>query len=259
MDILQYNSKAWDELADKGDKWTLPVDPETIAAARIGEWSIQLTSVTPTPREWFPEHLEGLNILCLASGGGQQAPILAAAGANVTVLDMSAKQLARDTEVAEREGLHIHVVQGDMADLSQFDDAMFDLVFNPVSTVFASNVIPVWQEAARVLKTGGTLLTGFINPLLFIFDLADYENGKLTVRHKIPYADSTDLPEKELKSLMTDDNKPVCFGHTLHDLIQGQCDAGLVITGFYEDSLGEEDALTGVIDALIATRAVKPA
>src|SRR5258708_23879626 len=44
-------------------------------------------------------------ILCLASGGGQQGPILAAAGAQVTVFDASAGQLAQDRYVAEREGL----------------------------------------------------------------------------------------------------------------------------------------------------------
>jgi len=257
MDILNYNSKAWDALGEQGDKWTIPADSNTIAEARKGNWSIQLTSVKPTPRDWFPDDLNGLNILCLASGGGQQGPVLAAAGANVTVFDNSERQLAQDSLVAERENLDITVVQGDMAELGCFEDASFDLIFNPVSNVFAENVIPVWQESARVLKTGGTLLSGFINPFGFVFDLEDYENGKLTVRHKIPYADIRDLPEDQLRKLLTDDNKPVCFGHTLHDLIQGQIDAGLAITGFFEDKLGENDPLNDIINVLIATRAIK--
>lgn len=257
MDILKYNSKAWDGLTEKKDKWTLPVDEDTIAKARKGNWSIQLTSVKPAPRDWFPEDLKGKTVLCLASGGGQQGPILAAAGAQVTVFDNSNKQLDRDRLVAEREDLELTTIQGDMKDLSCFPDEIFDLIVNPVSNVFAENILPVWQEAARVLKTGGALLSGFINPFGFVFDLGDYEKGKLTVRHKIPYADTRDLPEEELKALLTDDNKPVCFGHTLHDQIQGQIDAGLVITGFFEDSMGEDDPLTGLIDVLIATRAVK--
>ena len=201
--------------------------------------------------------MKGLDILCLASGGGQQGPTLAAAGAKVTVFDASVNQLAQDRMVAEREGLDINTVKGDMADLSCFEDASFDLVFNPVSNVFAEKIIPVWQEAARVLKPGGTLLLGFVNPLCFIFDLADYESGKLTVGQKIPYADNQDLKKEELKNLVTDKNKPVCFGHTLYDQIQGQIDAGLVITGFFEDRMGEDDPLNGIIDVLIATRAVK--
>jgi len=257
MDILDYNGKAWDKLTQSQDQWTVPVDEDTIARARQGDWSIQLTSAKPTPRDWFPENLEGLDILCLGSGGGQQGPILAAARANVTVFDYSEKQLDQDRLVAERENLVLAIIQGDMKDLSCFGDESFDLVVNPASNVFVENVLPVWQESARVLKPGGTLMSGFLNPLHFIFDLSDYENGKFTVRHKIPYADITDLPEAELEKLLTNDNKPVCFGHTLHDQIQGQIDAGLVITGFFEDSMGEDDPLTGIIDILIATRALK--
>ncbi len=95
MDILEYNSKAWETLTEKKDRWTVPVDSDTIARARKGNWSIQLTSVKPAPRNWFPDSLNGLNILCLAAGGGQQGPILAAAGARVTVLDYSENSLPR--------------------------------------------------------------------------------------------------------------------------------------------------------------------
>ena len=56
------------------------------------------------------------DVLCLASAGGQQAPIFAAAGAMVTSFDNSPVQLAKDELVADRDGLDIHLVQGDMAD-----------------------------------------------------------------------------------------------------------------------------------------------
>ena len=81
-------------------------------------------------------------MLCLASGGGQQGPILAAAGANVTVFDNSPRQLAQDRLVADREGLAIETVLGDMADLSAFPDARFDLIVHPVSNVFVPDVRP---------------------------------------------------------------------------------------------------------------------
>jgi ubiquinone/menaquinone biosynthesis C-methylase UbiE len=80
-------------------------------------------------------------VLCLASGGGQQGPVLAAAGATVTVFDNSPRQLARDQEVAAREGLAIETVLGDMRDLRVFPDATFDVVVvNPVSNVFCPNL-----------------------------------------------------------------------------------------------------------------------
>src|SRR5947209_570203 len=110
MDVLAYNRHAWDRQVAKGNRWTVPVSPEVIAAARRGDWQVLLTPTRPVPRAWFPP-LAGLDVLCLASGGGQQTPVFAAAGASVAVLDNSPAQLAQDRLVAEREGLHVETVQ----------------------------------------------------------------------------------------------------------------------------------------------------
>src|SRR5437868_10313836 len=135
MDIREYNRRAWDRQVDERYRWTVPVGPEVIVNARRGEWSLVLTPTIPVPREWFPP-LAGLDVLCLASGGGQQGPVLAAAGAAVTVFDNSPKQLARDREVAERDGLAIRTVEGDMADLSALAAGAFGLVVHPCSNCF---------------------------------------------------------------------------------------------------------------------------
>ena len=100
----------------KGNRWTLPVDAACIAAARAGTWEVVLTPTKPVPSVWFPP-LVGQPVLLLAGAGGQQAPVLAAAGAHVTVLDNSPAQLAQDRAVATREGLAIETVLGDMRDL----------------------------------------------------------------------------------------------------------------------------------------------
>src|SRR5215217_3936907 len=104
-DAVAHNRAAWDRLAEAGNEWTRPVGPDVIERARRGDWSVVLIGYEPTPRDWFPASLAGVDVLCLASGGGQQGPVLAAAGANVTVLDNSPRQLARDEEVAARDGL----------------------------------------------------------------------------------------------------------------------------------------------------------
>jgi len=80
-DPAAHNRKAWDSLVAKGNRWTQPVSGDVIAAARKGEWGIVLTPEKPIPRSWL-DPVEGKKILCLAGGGGQQAPILAAAGAS---------------------------------------------------------------------------------------------------------------------------------------------------------------------------------
>lgn len=256
MDLLEYNQKAWNQKVDEGDMWTRPVSSEVIAEARQGRWSIVLSPTKPVPADWFPP-LKGKKVLCLASGGGQQGPVLAAAGAEVTVFDNSPRQLAQDRMVAERDGLSLHTEQGDMRDLSRFADETFDLIINPVSIGFVDSPLPVWRESYRVLKKGGALLAGFCNPILYIFDLKSWEQGKLVVRHKIPYSDMRDLSPEELKELIYDKNDAYNFGHSLADLIGGQIDAGFAITGFYEDNMGGQDLLDPYIDTVICTRAVK--
>jgi SAM-dependent methyltransferase len=154
MDILSFNREAWDKQASSGCVWSQPVTSEQVDAARRGDWHIVLTPIIHVPRSWFPEDLRGADVLCLASGGGQQGPIMAAAGANVTVFDNSPVQLSRDRLVAERDGLNIRTVQGDMIDLSVFPEGSFDLIINPVSVCFIPDVKPVWRECARGAAQG---------------------------------------------------------------------------------------------------------
>ena len=257
MSVQDHNREAWDREVERGNQWTAPVGPEVIEAARRGRWEVLLTDTKPVRKAWFPD-MKGLDVLCLASGGGQQGPVLAAAGANVTVLDNSPKQLAQDRLVAERDSLTLETVQGDMAVLSRFDDESFDLVFHPVSNLFAPDVRPVWAEAFRVLRRGGSLLAGFLNPAVYIFDLelADRE-GELRVRHTLPYADAISLSEEEVRQ-QVERGEPLEFGHPLEDQIGGQLDAGFLIAGFYEDRHGDDDPIAAHMPTLIATRAIKP-
>jgi len=254
MNIREYNRTAWNRNVDTGNQWTIPVGPEVTEAARRGEWTIVLTPTKPVPREWFPP-LKGLEVLCLASGGGQQGPVLAAAGANVTVFDNSPRQLEQDRAVADRDGLTIHTVEGDMIDLSVFPEASFDLIVHPCSNSFVPEVRPVWREAYRVLKPGGILLAGIVNPIMFLFDEVKMETGEFIVRHRIPYSDLTSLTPKELRCY-TDKNAPVAFGHTLDDQIGGQLEVGFLLTGFYEDR-APKYKLNEYLAGFLATRAVK--
>jgi SAM-dependent methyltransferase len=256
MDIRNYNRHAWDRNVDQGDEWTIPVGPDVIASARRGDWQIRLTPVKPVPRDWFPEQLQGLDVLCLASGGGQQGPILSAAGARVIVLDNSPRQLEQDRKVARREGLDLAVIEGDMADLSAFADGSFDLIVNPVSNLFIPELRPLWAEAYRVLRSGGILLVGFMNPVFYIFDrdLLD-EQGIIQVKYPLPYSDTGSLDPDSLKKVMQA-GWPLEFGHTLEDQIGGQFQAGFVLTGFYEDR-DVRSALDDYMPVYIATRAIK--
>jgi SAM-dependent methyltransferase len=259
MNVVDHNREAWNRQVEKGNIWTIPVGPEEIAEARQGRWSVLLTPVKPVPAAWFPP-LKELDLLCLASGGGQQGPIFASAGANVTVFDNSPAQLAQDRMVAQREGLAIRTVQGQMADLSAFQDASFDLIFHPVSNNFAPAVRPVWKEAFRVLRPGGSLLAAFGNPVAYIFDYPKYELGILEVANSLPYSDLESFPPEMIQQYI-DEGEPFEYSHTLEDQIGGQLEAGFVLAGFYEDTCDpkDNDLLTKYMPTFIATRAVKPA
>jgi SAM-dependent methyltransferase len=251
---VAHNRAAWDREVDDGNEWTRPVGPDVIARARAGDWSVVLIGYQPVPRDWFPANLSGVAMLCLASGGGQQGPVLAAAGATVTVFDNSPRQLGRDEEVAAREGLAIRTVLGDMRDLTAFPDASFDLVFHPVSNVFCPELAPVWRESFRVLRPGGALLAGFMNPDIYIFDVTPLDDrGELVVRHRLPFT-TLDLPDAE--RLRTYGDGPIEYSHSLTEQIGGQLAAGFVLTHFIE-APHHADATAPYMPGFFATRAVR--
>ncbi|MBY0096866.1 class I SAM-dependent methyltransferase [Mesobacillus maritimus] len=256
MDTMNHNQKAWDKKVENGSAYTKAASKEIIEKSMLGDLQITVTTKRLVPRNWLPASLDGLKVLCLASGGGQQGPILAAAGAEVTVYDLSRKQLEQDEMVAKRDGLKLRTIQGNMSDLHAFEDETFDLIVHPVSNVFVEDVRPVWKEAARVLKDKGVMISGFTNPLLFIFDDEEERKGNLSVTQSIPFSTLDGLSEEEIVEYITK-NETIEFGHTLEDQIQGQIDAGFIIAGFYEDDFGGNRILDKYIKTFVATRAIK--
>jgi SAM-dependent methyltransferase len=236
-----WNKAAWDHAVNQGtNPYTTVVSPEQVAAARQGTWSLYLSDCKAVPKEWFPD-LDGCKVLCLAAGGGQQAPILAALGAQVTLLDASQRQLAQDQFVAARDNLNIRLVEGDMANLSAFDDGSFNLIVNPPSTLFVPEVAPVWRECYRVLAAGGVLMTGIMNPDEFVFEYEALDReGRFVVKYPLPYIEHETLEQAALEERIRDKGM-FHFSHTMEAQLGGLTQAGFVITSFYEDRRPETD------------------
>ncbi len=150
--------------------------------------------------------------------------------------------------VAERENLVLRCVRGDMADLSALTSGSFDLVFHPISNLFVPDVSAVWRECFRVLKPGGSLLAGFMNPSFFLFDHDEAERtGTLVVTHRLPHV-----------ALNSDNGRPAEFSHSLEHQIGGQIAAGFTIVGLYEDDWPDGTSpLNRFCPVAIATRAIK--
>jgi SAM-dependent methyltransferase len=254
----EYNQKAWDHEAKKQVEWSQPVTQEIINEAKKGKWSVPLMP-NPLPSGWLPDTVTGLKILCLASGGGQQAPIFAAAGAEVAVLDNSKEQLALDEMVAKRDNLVLTTKLGSMTDLSDFENDYFDIIFHPISNLYVEDINPVWQESYRVLKQNGILLSSFYNPVVFIFDkdTAYRKEGFLKPKYSLPYSDLKNLTENELMSKLKN-NEPLIFGHSLTEQIGGQIKAGFVIADFLENYHPSKRFLIDeFMPTFIATKAIK--
>lgn len=256
MDILKHNSRAWDFEVMRGNPWTKPVSSEEIAQARMGNFRILLTPTKAVPSAWIMP-VKGKKVLCLASGGGQQGPLLSAAGAQVTVLDASEKQLERDRAVADRDGLAIETIFGDMADLACFPSGVFDLIVHPVSNCFIPDVLPVWRECFRVLRNGGSLLSGFNNPITYSFDRDLFTKDILQLKYSVPYSDAESLTPEEMKHFLAE-SEPLEFGHALEDQIGGQMNAGFILRGFYEDKWGNDRIEDKYFPHFMATWASKP-
>jgi SAM-dependent methyltransferase len=251
------NAKAIDKLVENGWEWSIPVTHETFAEAKEGIWDIILTPTKPVPHEWFMPHikdgrLDGVSILGLASGGGQQMPILSAIGADCTVLDYSDKQLDNERLVAEREGYSINIIKADMTKHLPFDDNSFDVIVHPVSNCFIEDVYHVWNECYRVLKPNGILLAGMDNGFNFLFENYD---RPLTVTNKLPFNPLKNPEQMEMLRRTGDD--AIQFSHTFDEQIGGQLRAGFVITGAYEDFDYDADAIADGIPSYWATKAVK--
>ena len=177
MDYQSINARAVDRWVETGWEWGIPITHQQYADALEGRWDLLLTPTKPVPHDWFGD-LRGKKVLGLASGGGQQIPILTALGAECTVLDYSEKQLESERMVARREGYAVQIVRADMTKPLPFPDDSFDLIFHPVSNCYVEKVEPIFRECYRVLKPGGALLGGYDNGFGYTVDEARGAGGQ---------------------------------------------------------------------------------
>lgn len=253
-DYVNHNASVWDHINEcLADKATV-LSHEEYLAAQNGALDVTLAGRGLVPKVWFPE-LKGCDILGLACGGGQQCPVFAAHGANVTVMDISDNQLEGERYAAEREGYEINIVKADLSKPFPFEDDSFDMIFNPVSNCYIEDIQPMWKECARVIRSGGILMMAFVKEEHFMFE-PDFENEDVLIsRHALPFSPLRDLSEEQLAKKQKE-NMPLAFSHTLTEQLGGLIAAGFELTDIFEDGDGG-----GLFDkwmnSYVAVRAVK--
>lgn len=241
-DAARINHQNW----NKGGKFenhygaqeVLHVNPEDFRAFLEGR-----VERLPEPfAVWaFPEilrHAAGKDVLCLANGGGQQSVAFSMLGCRVSVLDISELQLERDRMAAEHYGYDVVTVQGDMRDLSAFQDASFDLVYQNVSIVFVPDVRPVYREVARVLRPGGYYEVWHCNPATSAVELVNPTAGWDGVGYRISESSRSRVVRRDSKGHETfADGEPTGeYVHQLSDIFNRLVESGLSIQGVSEES-----------------------
>lgn len=233
-EVSKYNLERWNAMADANAIFTRPKLDFDLQAAR-----------DHIDEEGVFGDVAGKNVLCLASGGGQQSICFGRLGANVTVFDISEKQIERDRQAAEFYKLKIETAQGDMRDLSRFDEASFDIVYHAYSINFVPDAKAVFRGVARVLRSEGVYHFNCANPFFIALKQADW-NGEGYVL-KSPYIDGA-VVEYEDESWVFQGENPEkainpCreFRHNLSRLVNGLIENDLTILKILEQNLGTPD------------------
>jgi len=218
--VLAHNARAWDRLAGEGVPLTRPA-----ADAAFDDPRSWLGGGGSAGGAWLPARLDGRAVLCLAAGGGKHGPLYAAAGARVTVVDLSPAMLELDRRVARERRLDLEILQGSMDDLSMLAPAAFDLVIHPVSTCYVPDVGRVFREVARVVKPRGRYVSQHKSPAALQTATAPGPGGLYQWRH--PLAAAGPLPPEPPSRLREAGTQE--FVHSWESLLGGICRAGFTI------------------------------
>ena len=248
MNYQDINAATIERWIEEGWEWGKPISHEVFLQAKEGNWDVVLTPTKNVPHHWFGD-LKGKKVLGLASGGGQQMPIFAALGAECTVLDYSEKQLESEKLVSEREGYDIRIVRADMTKRLPFEDEEFDLIFHPVSNCYVKEVKPIWKECFRVLKKGGSLLSGVDYYINYIIDEEEKE-----IVNSLPF---DPLTNEAHRKMLEEEDAGMQFSHTLEEQLGGQLEAGFTLLELFEDTNGFGRLHDMNIPAFLALRAKK--
>ncbi len=229
--FVEQNREAWNSMADAGHILASPIrDEELRDPLKIIDGN-----------GWLRGGIQGWNVLCLAAGGGRHGPLYSAAGANVTVVDLSPAMLELDRRVAEEKGLRIRTIETSMDRLDGFADAEFDLVIHPVSTCYLPSLSALFLGIARITRPGGLYISQHKQPMNLQASL-DTVTGSYYVQHA--YYDKTPVaqPQQPTKLREPGTNE---FVHSWTNIIGGICQAGFLVEDLSEPLHGKTDAPVG--------------
>jgi len=190
---------------------------------------------------WLGKDIRGWRVLCLAAGGGRHGPLYCAAGATVTVVDLSPEMLKLDRQVAIERKMDIRLVEGDMCDLRSLQANQFDLVVQPVSTCYVARIAAVFREVARVLRIGGLYVSQHKQPINLQASLHPIEGNYVIERA----AQTGTIAEAAVGPSRLREPGTQEVIHSLQSILGGICRAGFVIEDIAEPQHAKVDQPPG--------------
>lgn len=193
---------------------------------------------------WLGPSIHGWKVLCLAAGGGRQSALYAAAGAEVTVVDISPEMLELDRQVARARRCNVRTIEASMDHLPMLQDAEFDAVIHPVSTCYLPDVVAVYREVARVTKPGGLYISQHKQPLSLQATTERSDNGHYAILHSY-YRETPIPPPKQSNRVTARLREPNAteYLHRWEQLIGGLCRSGFMVEDLVEPVHGKRDAV----------------
>ncbi len=231
MSLHEHNRRAWDNRARQRLRHTRTASDRDLENPLAGV----------DPEGWLGGNIQGWKVLCLAAGGGLQSILYAAAGAEVTVVDISEEMLALDAQESARRGFTLKRVHASMDDLSALADASFDLVIQPVSTCYVPEVFPVFCEVARVTRPGGLYISQHKQPVSLQTDVTPHSRGYVLGE---PYFRAGPMPAAE-DGLMHREAGTMEYLHRWEQILGGICRSGFVMEDVSEPRLENPAAEPG--------------
>lgn len=113
----------------------------------------------------LPDIFPGMRALELGCGGGQNSVFLARRGAVCDAFDISREQLAAARALARREGVKVNFSIGRLDAPPGKFKGPYDLIHSSHAMEFADYPARVVENAAALLKPGGTLVISTVHPL----------------------------------------------------------------------------------------------
>lgn len=231
-EVAEHNRRMWERLARAGIPYTRPQG--TPPASDRGK------------RRFLDPHarlagmdLRGARVLSLAGGGGWEPVLFAELGAEVTLFDISERQLRTVRALARSRDVKVRTVQGDMRDLSVFPDASFELVSHCHSLVFVPDADRVIAEVGRVLAAGGVYHASTMHPAtLRMYGTWTGTGWRVKKSYFADGPMEVADPTWEFGDL-TVKAETLEYGHRISDLVNACAAAGMVLDGMWEWSPGE--------------------